>query len=287
MSDKTERKKLEQWLRRQLYARDNCSKFAMRHISSEGKAGNEVWSIDVPKKGLSEEKMETLLGEINQCAYDDACGIGGLQRYVVQSFHSGSEKPSQRYVFRVEGESPEDDGMDSEPATQKGLIAQQMRHNEALARTITMMVTQLGPSFNRTIGQLTEHNEKLMDKHMENIVATEELLSLKHTRDLEMKQLESKDKRANDVWEKAQILVPFVANRLLGKKVLPESIEPQMAMLKALLSSFSQEQVQNLMMGMSVEQRMAFLEFYETFRAEHEEKMKSNGNTTKEAPDAA
>jgi hypothetical protein len=266
--------KVKRWLEKHLWdTRDEgpVVKLVVKHLDANGRAGKEeIWSCNMPHEGdsvtLSEEEVPDLINDMDMSCYDDAEGMAaGLQRYKILCYVKHKTNPHSRFTFALAGESSDiDDTGVSEPATQKGLLGQMMRHNEAIMRTSVMSTNANMSMMQRTIGRQNEHIEKLLEDRRETFEITEDLKSQHHDRQLASMQAESQDKRYSEMFEKASLLLPAVVNRISGKKLLPENVSPMQDMLKGLAESLSEDQIAKILPTLKPEQAIALLEFIES-----------------------
>lgn len=274
------RNKLDTWLRKQLFSsRDEgpCVKLTLRHLGSDGRGkGGELWTKQMDNaQSLGEDALLEIMTDIETSSFDDSEGIGGLQRYQVLAYYQHSMSPLGRFTFRMEGGENEDEFGLSEPATKQGFLGQVMRHNEGYAKANMFATNQVIGMLSRTVNQLAEHNEKLMVERRRSYETQEELLSLKHERDLMSIEAETKAKHMQALFDKGNILLPALVNRISGKKILPEETGPMTDMLKSFAETLDPQQLAYIMKGLRPEQQIAMIEF---LQATQKEKQLTDGN---------
>lgn len=270
----TNEKRLERWLRQQFCGdyEENLDRFVVRH-SPSGTKGNIV----IEKKIVDRVTVDDIGGivtELLDVIESDANGMGGLQRYVIEAMREGREAPSGRFSCRISGhdESVDDDSdvVDTEAPTKNGLVAQQMRHNEALVKTLAQTLGTTSGIMQRTIAQQAEHIERLQEQRFKSFEILESALSEHHRRDMEMLQMSSTEERKDKAVEKALMLLPAVVNRIGGKKLLPEHSSPRDIMLKDLISSLEGDQFERIAGALKPEQQIAFIELLKAFKSDEE-----------------
>jgi hypothetical protein len=286
-----DKSKVKRWLEKHLWdTRDEgpVVKIVVKHLDANGRAGKEeIWSCNVPHEEdsvtLPEEDVADLINEIDISCYDDAEGMAaGLQRYKILCYVKHKTHPHSRFTFSLAGDSADvDDTGVSEPATEKGLQAQTMRHLEAVMRTSVMSTNQNMAMMQRTIGRQNEHIEKLLEDRRATFEITEDLKSQHHERELATRQAESQDRRYSEMFEKASLLLPAVVNRVAGKKLLPESVSPMQDMLKGLAESLTEEQLTKIMPSLKPEQQIVLLEFMDMSQGEEKPLQLVKTNTSK------
>jgi hypothetical protein len=208
-----DRQRLEKWI-------ENNSRVTLikvRHVSAIGKFDGEVCSIPI-------RDGETLIApgiaaeQILAACNDDAAGIGGVQTYAVQGFID--DKPVARVTVRVQSESDsiEDEGIATEPATKSGLLGQLMRHNELLSRSLVSCQDSMFRALTRAMEQMSVQNERMRDKHMQQVELTESLLSEQHERDLASVESQARVENISRTAQTIQQYLPVVVSHFLHNK---------------------------------------------------------------------
>ena len=271
MFDTATKKKVESWLRRMLYGTPDSvpDRIVLSTVTSLKKSGTELHCILFPEKGqTSAEEIEGWISEIEQIAYDDCEDLGGVQRYALLPYYGKAQR--NRLIFRMAGEEKDDDAFDSEPANKIGLIAQLMRHNEAIMRSSLGATNNVINQYARTVATLASQNEALNAKHVESMVLMEDLTVQKHERQLQNRREDFQLGMKQEIFKDGKTLLPLVVNRLVGKKVLPENVDAKTMAMKGLMESLRPEQIGKVAQQLNPAQQVAFLEFYEMFRGEPE-----------------
>ena len=112
MAKSAEKRKIEQWLRRQVYSRKaegTCERIELRHLGVGKSKGQDVQSWDVPRR-LEERELVEVAESIDHCAQEDCNGMGSLQRYQVLAFFVDEDAPKSRLVFRKHAETEDEEG---------------------------------------------------------------------------------------------------------------------------------------------------------------------------------
>lgn len=268
----TQSKKLDRWLRKQAFGDydDALSRLVIKH-SPQGAKGSVVGQKDVEQ--VSTEDLQELTAEILQMIGDDASGMGGVQRYIVESYHGERESPSARFSMRLEGiDESIDDGNDAEPPTKGGLVTQQMRHNEVLMKTFANTVGSAVQTLQRTITRQAEHIEVLLDQRFKSIEIVEEAMSRKHERDIEFIREGASQERKDKLVDKGAMLIPVIANKLAGYKLLPGGESPRDSMLREFVNSLNPEQFQSIQQSLAPEQLIVLVNLLQSYKAEEEAK---------------
>jgi hypothetical protein len=280
---------IEKWMRRLLYTeRDEgpCVKLVLKHVQAGRSREGDVWSKSLPHSEsatqLTVEDMRELAHEIEQIAVEDAEGLGqGTQQYKLLAYFLGSpNRPLARYTLNVE--AGDDGELGPDPANGRGLLGQMMRHNESLLRQCMMGTTASMTILQRTLHRLAEQNETMMSQRLDYVAKVEELSTLKHERDLQMIESEHRIKMQEELFDKGKVLLPALVNKVAGRKLLTEPVNPQAAMLAAFAKSLTPEQFQGILGTLSSPQQIALITFMEQFQDPEEtesESEKGAGNT--------
>lgn len=270
------RKKLIQFLNRNVLVETDdgpCRSIVLRHLIATEKTSNvDEWSASVHSKDI-----EQLADLIIEKADEDAEGLGGMQQYVVRVFHGDNKKPSPpRLAARVLTQKDDDDDEgSSEPANAKGQLAQQMRHNEAMMRMTVGTTNEMLRAQGRLLEMVMARLEVVEKGRTELLTLSEDLLSHRHERELDLAARAAKEKRTDDALGKVMMLAPAIVNKMAGQRLLPETISPEMDQIKTLLASLSMEQIQQLGTVLNPAQLTSVLTLYETMQKQTEADTKS------------
>ncbi len=280
-----DRKKLEHWIRRQVYddtdrPEGRCFRLVLKHLGASRREGQEISGYRVPPAKKCDENW--ILETVNRLEADsmaDAGGIGGVQSYVVLSlFEKSGERPLARFTFREAGHDEVFDDDESEPATKTGHVAQMMRHNEAIMRIATVASGQALSYLQRVNASQGETIEKLIAERMANFEVVETLKSQHFERALILEKERNQDKRTQDAFEKLMALAPVVVNKIAGKRLLPEHTTPEKEMLKSLLESLTPAQFESLQTILKPEQAVLIASMMEQFSREEPPSQSGNGS---------
>jgi len=261
------RKKLETFIRRQLVtgAEDNpVYRMTLRHAMGGNKAAVVVDLEVSPNHSYME-----LASRFEEAATDDAEGLGGLQSYVLASYYTSyPEKIRERFSFRLSVQTEDDDVVDqTEAPTERGIVQQLMRHNEANARVMTMGMAEVVRQQNRMIERIANQNDSLMDKHFNVLDLYEKMMMAESGREIEKLRVTSEIQRTETVVEKFLQLAPAVVNRLGGKKMLPEKASPAEMMVMSFVQSLRPDQMGEILTKLDPEQQMIIMELIQNQQA--------------------
>lgn len=218
-----------------------CFRLCLKHILTKG-PGDDVANYGIgDAQEITPDFLEELQGRIETDADVDAHGIGGVQKYQLIPYHTKNPDRSQgRLVFRAGDAANEERDFESEPANERGMLAQQMRHNEALIRSQVTSTNNVMNILSRQNEKLQLEKEKLEDDRYRNMSVMEKLMQDGHSRFLAEQQAEFDMAMKKETFNKLAMLVPTVVNKLAGQSVLPEATNPKAMLLKQLANSITQ-----------------------------------------------
>lgn len=273
------RQRLDRWIRQQAFGSGygNLSRFTVKH-SSQGSKGSLVGEHKVEQ--MTTDDVRDCADALEAMVNDDAAGMGGMQRYVIESWHDDSESASARFALRVQGYDPDVDNMDSddaEPPTKAGALSQQMRHNEMIMRTLVAGMGGAIQSLQRSASRNAELVEKLMEQRLEDFRVVEEAQSRKHERELELLERNAEIDRKDLLMEKGLTLLPAVVNRMAGKQILAAP-SPRDAMLKGLVETLTPQQLNGVASQLSGEQQIVLLELIQAYQDDEKRSSGGSGN---------
>lgn len=196
MNENATRYRIARWLRAILEGPravgTRPDQLLLRHVTLNERQVEIAWFPISPAANDNGLDLGDLAMRIEETARDDAEGLGGLQRYVVHAVLE--ERPVSRLPFRLSGggevspSSGVDDSLDSEPASGRGLLAQGMRHLEAMTRLHAEALGQLVITQQRTIGRLAEVNESGEERRLKAVETAEAMMSEKQERLLKVQE---------------------------------------------------------------------------------------------------
>jgi len=173
---------------------------------------NKKWTIDDTVPIIAETAQET------------ANGNAGLTRFSLRAYDAENEERIASdlvMTFALQAEDSGDyDNALSEPATNEGLLAMLMRHNNELHRQSSGTWGMMFQYLTGIVHSQQEQIEKLTGERMQNAATMEELVSKKHERDMEAKEREAANKRKEETMGKLLSLLPVAVNKLAGKELI-------------------------------------------------------------------
>ena len=264
--------RIRRWLSRTLEG-DAVDRLVVRHDT-----GAEVATMRGEEGGSFESKdgpVDELASSIAERVLEDAIGLGGVQRYIVTAY--GLEKVIGRLTLRENADASgagrlPGDPIDSEPATERGLLTQTMRHLEISERTHATVVANIFAMQSKMLREKDERITHLEERHWETVIAAEQLVSDHHRRQLENRAADQKAEAMRDVLGTFLQLAPTAVNKLAGKAILPEKTSPALVGLRALVGALKPEQLEAMKFVLTPAQLETFTEIVGAEVADEEKK---------------
>ncbi len=195
-----------------------------------------------------DESMDEFIDELLEACMKDAEDIGrGKIKYSVTV--AGVKGRATFAIVIPEREGEDEDDLDEVP-NKRGLISQQMRHNESLMKITVGFAKDNQQRLAQENKELRAEITAMKRTHVESLKQYEELISMRHLRDLEFKKLDNSERRKDQVGHILMQLAPVVASKFLGggAKAAVEmgAKTPLECMLEGFLSTFDQNQLGKL-----------------------------------------
>jgi hypothetical protein len=244
-----------------------CTRIVVKHVDVNKKPDGDIATISVNLEEGGEEEIEPLLLKIADAAQRDADDVAqGLQGYMVCAYYSKKTDFVARKLFRVAPTEAtlERDFSPTEPATEKGLTAQLMRHLESVQRTTAITTSQLFSTLGSELRRLAEQNEVYAKSQMDLMVLLQDTADRSHTRRLAEKSAEADLAVKEDLLGKLSTLIPVVVNRIAGKSVLPEE-DKSLLLMAGLFENLSEEQQHAIFNTLNDAQRVALATVIEEY----------------------
>lgn len=193
------------------------------------------------------ESLDKLVDEVLEAAVEDADGLvtGGKVKYTVKV-----EGLRGRVAFSLKVVAGEDEDIEDveDLPNKKGLITQQMRHNEKLMKTSMGIMEKFGNILQKALHDKDQRIADLERVHLDGIKTFAELTQAKHVQDMEYRKLEREESRKDQaigvLAQGAPMLMHMVASKLGGSP--PQGPSPLEQALVQFMNSISGEQIQQL-----------------------------------------
>lgn len=275
---------LARWLQRQVD--EKRSRVVLRQRSSTGDQRVREWR-------LADVNASELASVIYAGAVDDAKHQKGTVQYGLFAYVDGHKSHADRLLFCIEGESErtrstalatlgaggddDDDEMPLERIQKANLMGLLMRHTHASAQLALGHTVDIVRHYKEESERKDARIRELEEAREKALAMYEELLSMKHERELEMLRAQNSEKRKDQLLDKLDMLVPIAMS-----KVLPASKTPALGeeLMRQLLKSLTREQLGQLVSHLSPEQAALIHEIYIAYCEREEQrdaKKKTNG----------
>lgn len=214
------RQTLDQWINDALIDGDKegaCTAISLVHHN--GSKENEVHSIRFTsdKKYTAQELAKTFQSRADGYAQDLP---GSAQMFSLYAFYDGRTEPQARHPFKVEL-TTEFEGLGSENPTDKGVIAQSMRHLESEHKENSIMTRHLVDALVETTreqrGIIEDQNKELRNAYS----GLRELMLGRLTEEHKFKIEEAKAVQQQQLWDKLMEYGPLLLNSIVGGKLIP------------------------------------------------------------------
>lgn len=238
-----------------------CEKVVLRHLNIERKNQGDIGTFPVRLEEGAEDEIQPLVDQIAEAAQSDANDLkSGVQTYAIYAYFTLDKSYSVRKIFRVSAEEEmERDAMPTEQPTEKGLVAQTMRHLEAVMRHSTISSSMQLQTMQRENARLSEMNERFSQQQIDFLVLMQDLMNDATKRRLDERREEAGLAMKAEAIEKLSALAPVIINRIAGKPILPEP-DKSFMLMSALLENLSDDQQQQLMGLLTDSQKMVLAE---------------------------
>jgi hypothetical protein len=264
--------RIRKWLSRTLES-DSIDRLVIRHDTGAEVA--TIRGVEGAPFESSDLHLDELAASVSERVLEDAIGLGGVQRYIVIAY--GLDRVIARLTLRENADASgagrlPGDPIDSEPATERGLLTQTMRHLEISERTHATVVANIFAMQSRMLREKDERISHLEERHWETVIAAEQLVSDHHRRQLENRAAEQKAEAMRDVLGTFLQLAPTAVNKLAGKSILPEKTSPALVGLRALVGALKPEQLEAMKFVLTPAQLETFTEIVGSEVADEEKK---------------
>lgn len=256
-------------------------RYVLRH-AAKGKNGTEVESFEITES-LSPEELDLLAASIHDRAQMDADGIGPtVQRYTITSYLK-DEKVTGRLAFRCKGSADLDFDEESETGeedapTNRGLMQQLMRHNEANNRTLMNVMGATLTSMARRMESSDRMIEKLQEERRKEFEIIENARSQEAERQLLLESERAKQARYDIGFKKIAQLAPVALSHFTGGKLEAKDTAFSL-MLKELVSGMSEEQFMAIARTLKPEQQIAFFRMIQMMKEQAKESKTTEGES--------
>lgn len=214
------------------------------------------------------EFLQDVLEEVEARSLAQANAMGGRHAFELLAHNEAGEVLATE-VFSVTAETlPGASGVGVEPANEGGLVAQSMRHNEALMRTSVAASDKTYRHLERALDSATKRAETAESKMLEMMATLQGVVLADHERQLDLKRAEAKADAMRALSNQVSAVLPDVAGAMVGK--LRGSSAQAALTARALFESLRAEQLEALQHVLSPDQLKRVVVLMKALAAEAE-----------------
>lgn len=283
-------KQTYQWVKKQCFLerkQGRCARIVLHHVGTNGKLGPEICTVNVGEHKeagelVNDDDCHQYTAELIADANQYAEGIGQTQTFALASYFEGDpEAAIARYAFRINIQAIEEDGdISSEPASLEGMTKQLMRHLEAKER---MQIASFGTvlsSLQNQNKQLSELCTRMMEERAEQAEAFEQIISAKHERTIELNEQEVTARRKGQIIDNVIALLPPIANKIIGQKILPNTTDVSLLQVVKLAEALTPAEMEGILGAIvGPEKKIAFIELIQSVQLRQAEQATAAAGT--------
>ncbi len=248
------------------------TRFELIHkVEAEHADRLDIWRNDAD----SARDPQELAQEIQDSAERDAQSrtTGQPQRYIVYAYRGTAELHESQHAFLVKSTFHVTRfGEDSEPATEKGVIAHYMRHDENVHRLLMSagdsLLGKLAVDLERERAcriKAEELNWSMVEKY-------QTLLDREHERRVDEAKELMKARRLDELMGVATALLPIFATKFLGQASVQEpkrmeTTDPKDAAIRRFFANLSETEISGILGCLSGANQIALAELHRAFSA--------------------
>lgn len=270
---------LVEWLKQQLD--EGAVRLVLRQRAERGEPPQvREWAVS------PNQDPEPLAADIYRRAQQDARFSRGRTMYGVFAYREGDRSWSGRHCLIIDGEEGAQGFFEQavERPDVAGLLGQLMRHNEANARMSVGQQLDLVAHYKDMLQTAQGRIEQLEAKLAEQHELYEQLTTLKHQRDLEVRQQDREDKRQDFLIEKLDVVTPVLLSKMAPGAATKTALGEEL--IRGFLKSLKPAQIAGILSHLQPEQAAAINEIYATYgeREMAREKAKAAQNGASSSP---
>jgi hypothetical protein len=212
-----------------------CSAFTLLYQNANGIGTKEIHTIPLRGKTGDAKNIAT---KLRNKAEGFAQDLGGSQSFLVQAFYGDAKEPEATRPIRcVDGELVTgEDWRQAEAPTEKGVLAQMMRHLEHKDQIIMSF-------FQGSVGQWATERRGLQNELNDAYAIVREIMmaDMKNKHEMQMAQLAFA--RTTEERRVLMGMIPAITNGLTGKEIFPQGTSDS-AIVDALARNLRPEQLE-------------------------------------------
>jgi hypothetical protein len=237
------RQTIDQWIREALLDTEkdgDCTALSLIHMT--GTRENEIHTMKLGGRAMDPKELAQIF---RTKAENHAAEIPGTQTFNLLAFYANRPEPQARKPFTVVGEATDAGQLVTEGPTEKGIIQQTMRHNEAYTQITLRHTAAMIESSARMLDRMATHNEKLMKENHDALEIIKELTLGRITdqREHDLKRLQYERETAER--QKWLSYGPALVNGLLNREIFPQATADT-ALIEAIIENISEDDIVKL-----------------------------------------
>jgi hypothetical protein len=185
-----------------------------------GSRGDEIRTWDraeTPELFEGLAAIEGLSSEIVRLSQEHADSFGsGKHRFEVRITQHLGGRPKMSFMQYAESDGGEGDLGEDEPPTERGVLAQVMRHQEVTQRTLTTVYQSALGTMSSMIRDLSEETRALRTDRQRHLLELENARNEESERELAAHIAASAEERKDMALQKVLAFLPVAASRLIG-----------------------------------------------------------------------
>lgn len=259
---------------------DQKLRFALRHINGSKKELVKRWNA------TQETDTNELAIQISEASRIDAFGVGGgLQRYEVVAYVDNESVG----LFRLrvqDAEVEEGSGFDGGGSGRNSLnecavdlVRQSQGHVDSLIRAIATLVVGTERGRVAELERMTNRNIQLENKVDEMRAEFEKAKDNDLERQLKRDKFEKDQRRMDEAFATARVLLPFLLNAFAKKQLVPTGDNSVLKeALRPVMTEMTMDQISRLQEVLTPAQMVSLLELWRLLSSDGNGKSSEEGN---------
>jgi len=237
------RQTLDQWIAEALLDTEkdgDCT--ALSLVQVIGTRDQEVYAMKLGGRAMDPKELARIF---RTKAENHVAEIPGTQTFNLLAFYANRPEPQARRGFTVVGEATDQGQLSTEGPTEKGIVQQCMRHNEAHTQLALRHTAAMIEASARMLDRLATHNEKLIKENHDALDIIKQMMQQKITEDREFQLKQLQFERDSKEREKLLNYAPSLVNTLTNREVFPQATADT-ALIETIIDSMSEEDIMKL-----------------------------------------
>ena len=223
---------------------EQCNMLSLIH-HTEGGGQKELHTVRLSGSSAprpADELADLFEGKAKVYSQD----LNGVQQFELFAFYGKSKEPGAYYPFKVTGILDLGaGGIQSEGPTEKGLVAQCMRHTEASNQFALRAMASAFESQAKVVEKLTDQNVALMHENAEAFKIVKTMVLEQNNEDHQQRMAEIAAAESAQMKSLILKMGPPLLNTLTGKEVFPQSFADTQ-LIETIAAKIKPEQLEQL-----------------------------------------